>query len=70
MVEAVVAHQGRERLLVALAVVAVDDVVIAGGDPPQAHDLAHRIDILGTRLHAVEAVRAVEQAVRVLGEVV
>jgi hypothetical protein len=58
-----------ERRLVAMAVVAVVDVVVGPGDPPQPHDLAHRRDALGARLDAVEAVGAVVDAVRVLGEV-
>ena len=58
-----------ECRLVAVAVVAVVDAVVGAGDPAQAHDLAHRGDALGARLDAVEAVRAVVDAVRVLGEV-
>ena len=56
--------------LVALAVVLVDDVLVGGGDPPQAHDLAHRVDVLGAGLDALEAVGAVEDPLGVLGEVV
>ena len=53
----------------ALAVVAVDDVMVAARAPAQAHDLVHRGDALGTGLDALEAVRAVVDAVRILGEV-
>ena len=53
----------------ALAVVAVVDVVVVAGAPAQAHDLVHRGDALGAGLDALEAVRAVVDAVRVLGEV-
>src|SRR5207249_1948866 len=70
VVEAVVAHQRGEGRLVAPAVVAVDDLVVGCRDPAQAHDLAHRVDVLGTGLHAAETVRAVEDALRVLREVV
>ncbi len=66
----VVLDQRRERGLVALAVVLVDDVVVVDRDPPQAHDLAHRVDVLGARLDALEAVGAVEDPLRVLREVV
>jgi hypothetical protein len=55
---------------VALAVVLIDDVVVGDRDSPQAHDLAHRIDVLGAGIHALEAVGAVEDALRVLSEVV
>ena len=58
-----------ERLLVAVAVVAVLDLLVGAGDPAQAHDLAHRRDALRAGLDAHEAVRAVVDAVRVLGEV-
>src|SRR3712207_8537975 len=46
-------------LLVAEAVVAVLDLVVAGGAPPQAHDLVHRRHVLGADLDAGEAVGAV-----------
>src|ERR1044071_5489993 len=66
---AVPADQLDERRLVALAVVAVGDVVVAAGAAAQAHDLVHRGDALRAGLDALEAVRAVVDAVRVLGEV-
>ena len=56
-------------VLVAVAVVAVVDVVVGARDAPQAHDLAHRGDALRAGVDAVEAVGAVVDAVRVLGEV-
>ena len=42
---------------------------VAGRAPAQAHDLVHRRDALRAHLDAAEAVRAVVDAVRVLGEV-
>ena len=66
----VVAHEARDSRLVALAVVLVDDVLVAASDAAQAHDLTHRIDALRTGLHALGAVGAVEDALRVWGEVV
>ena len=68
--QAVVLDERGESGLVALAVVGVDDVVVARGDAPQAHDLSHRVDVLGARLHALEAVGAVEQPLGILREVV
>ena len=58
-----------ERLLVAVAVVVVLDLVVVGRAAAQAHDLVHRRDALRADLDAAEAVRAVVDAVRVLGEV-
>ena len=58
-----------ERLLVAVAVVLVLDPVVAGGLAAQAHDLVHRRHVLGADLDAGEAVGAVVDAVRVLGQV-
>ena len=37
--------------------------------PAQAHDLAHRVDVLRAGVDALEAVRAVVDALRVFGEV-
>ena len=67
--EAVVADVLDERVLVAVAVVAVVDVEVGPGHAPQPHDLAHRIDALGARVDAVEAVGAVVDPVLVLGQV-
>ena len=58
-----------ERVLVIVAVVSIVDLLLAGA-PPQAHDLVHRRDSLRARVDAGEAVRAVVDPVRVLGEVV
>ena len=58
-----------EGLLVARAVVLVVDAVVVHRLAPQAHDLVHRRDALRAHLDAAEAVRAVVDAVRVLGEV-
>src|SRR3954454_3389491 len=65
----VVLDQGHEGGLMALAVVAVDDVVVGARAAAQAHDLVHRRHALGAGLDALEAVRAVVDAGRVLGEV-
>ena len=67
--QAVVLDQADHRGLVALAVVFIDDLLIVDRDPPQAHDLAHRVDALGAGLDALEAVRAVEDPLRIFGEV-
>ena len=55
-------------MLVALAIVAVLDLEIGSGSAAQAHDLVHRGHALRAGLHAVEAVRAVVEAVLILGE--
>jgi hypothetical protein len=65
----VLLDQPDERLLVAVAVVRVLDAVVVRRAPAQAHDLVHRRHVLGTDLDAREAVGAVVDAVRVLGEV-
>src|SRR6476646_4531545 len=67
--QAVVLHEADERLLVALAVVAVVDVVVVARAAAQPHDLAHRRHALGARVDALEAVGAVVDAVGILGEV-
>jgi hypothetical protein len=58
-----------ERLLVPVAVVAVLDVEVLRRPAAQAHDLRHRRHFLRADLDALEAVRAVVEAVRILGQV-
>ena len=67
--QTVVVDQADHRGLVALAVVFVDDLLIVDRNTAQAHDLAHRVDVLGAGLDALEAVRAVEDPLGVFGEV-
>ena len=53
-----------------VAVVDVVDPELIAGDPAQPHDLVHRRDVLRAGLDAGEAVGAVVDPVRVVGEVV
>ena len=68
MENAVAPHVLDEGVLVAGAVVAVLDPDVVAGDPPQPHDLAHRVNALRAGVDALEAVGARVQAVLVLGQ--
>src|SRR5919109_595798 len=53
----------------AVAVVRVLDAEVRAGAAAQPHDLIHRCDVLWADLHAGEAMGAVVDAVRILGEI-